>query len=75
MQASFSEQEYAAKKKQTRRDRFYLKLKQSPRGHRSQPLLHRTTPAVADAGDRPLAWSACSVCTLPNNALACLTKE
>ncbi len=43
MQTSFSELEYASKKKLTRRDRFWPRLRQSPRGRYWSRRLDRST--------------------------------
>src|SRR5687768_4740326 len=74
MQKSFFDLEYANKKKLTRRDRFLAAIDKATLWSKLHPEIERFYPKIKSARVCRLVWRICFAGTLPDNALACLTK-
>lgn len=63
MQKSFSDLEYANKKKLTRRDRFLAEIEKVTPWDKLQQAIEPFYPKVAGAGPRQSVWRGCCACT------------
>src|SRR5450830_262964 len=74
MQKSFSDLEYAAKRKLTQRDRFLTEIDSVTPWDKLHKLIEPFFPKVEGAGRPPTRLAVCYACTLPSSVLVCRTK-
>lgn len=74
MQSSFSDAEYASKKKLTRRDRFLAEIEAATPWPALVAAILPYYPKGYGRGRPRLVWSAFCACTLPSSASVCRTK-